>query len=291
MAPALVENDSVSAEMWPHWGRPDDHINITVNTDGPLVECADVRLDWASPLIPKDRSRTYMIDAMAYWPDDKGRHSTVQSQQFVTPATSHVWNVDYPAGTIIQFMLSPWWGGRPGTQDVFGQSINYTVVKGATDDCIPRDHFPILTTPPTKLIECEPAVFTYEGGEGPFDAFVWGTLADGNFAGGEMVRNVGNNSFAWVVDYPKGSKVSINIYQQLGWTQTQIEMTVTEEGTSKSCIPTSHLPRKKRWYRRPLFIVLLVFGSLWAGALVGFLAYKGFLYYQAHRPGGIQLDA
>lgn len=55
---------------WGWWGR-DKAINITISADGPLVECSDVRLDWASDLIPKGRAVTYHIQG-AYGPLEIG---------------------------------------------------------------------------------------------------------------------------------------------------------------------------------------------------------------------------
>lgn len=76
---------------------------------------------------------------------------------------------------------------------------------------IPRDHIPIITTAPAKLIECEPAIFKWEGGEGPFEAFALGKLSSGDWQW-DAIRNVGNESFAWVVNYPQHTEVAINIF-------------------------------------------------------------------------------
>ncbi|KAK4706016.1 hypothetical protein P7C70_g189, partial [Phenoliferia sp. Uapishka_3] len=253
--------------------------------------------------------------AQPSWPDEKGRHATLPQQDFVTPSTSHKWVVDYPAGTVIQFDLSvsflseapaklqslessltsalppqPWWRGGMGAT-VYGASENMTVQAGSTTDCIPQDHFPIITTIPKTLTECEPAVFYWEGGEnrGPFEAYALGKLTSGDWQW-ESIRNVGNESFGWMVDYPVGTQVEIGIFQQNGMTQTRIDLVVNEKGSSTSCIPTNHLPAKRRWYRRPAAITGFVIVGLIVAALVGYMGYRGFLTWKAKKDGGIRLE-
>ncbi|KAL8283264.1 hypothetical protein RQP46_006042 [Phenoliferia psychrophenolica] len=271
------------------WGAEDkDAIMLEIRTDGPLVECASVMLDWSSDEIPKDRAISFHVVAEPTWPEEEGRQAVVPQQDFVTPATAHSWIVDYPAGTVIEFTLSPWNSWRYSGGKVFGESQNFTVQPGTTD-CLPKDHFPIITVPPTKLIECEPAVFRYSGGEGPFEAYALGKLTSGDWQF-ETIRNVGNDSFAWVADYPVGTEVDINIYQSGGMVQTRLEMTVTEKGHSTACIPTNHYPAARRWYRHPAMIVAYVFTGIIFAAGAGYMGYRGWLTYQARRSGEIRLN-
>lgn len=43
------------------WGDEKDIINLEITLDGPLIECADVTLSWASDSIPKNRANTFHV--------------------------------------------------------------------------------------------------------------------------------------------------------------------------------------------------------------------------------------
>lgn len=76
----------------------------------------------------------------------------------------------------------------------------------------PAIHRSMIITPPAKLVQCEPFAFAWEGGEGPFRAFISGKVPGGS---NTWIRSshgtVGNVSFARIEDFPIGTEVEISI--------------------------------------------------------------------------------
>ncbi|KAL8277299.1 hypothetical protein RQP46_010252 [Phenoliferia psychrophenolica] len=200
--------------------------------------------------------------------------------------------VTYPAGTELTFDLTPW-GRHNSAGGNYGGRLVKTVQPGNSTDCIPVDNKPIITKIPDFLRECDTSTFEYSGVAGPLHGYIWG---EGLPTGMANIDFKDNGSFSWLVDYPIGTKLHLNVWEEKAsgngerGAYAHVSMVVDTLGGNNWCIPLDHFPSPRHWYKKPGGIAFIVIASIIVGGVVLYFIVRAAMFcYSRRKVGEIRL--
>ncbi|SGY62166.1 BQ5605_C007g04660 [Microbotryum silenes-dioicae] len=218
---------------------------LTLQAPATLTTCQPASFNWTGGL--------------PYYTLNVGPQGNTNLEQYVLTTKAYDWQVDYPAGTIVNVRLDSGAAYAPA----YSYSGSMIVQAGTDNSCVPASHQNLstsatltnptplsaalkitFTTVPTNLSSCTSATWAWTGGSAPYTV----TFIALDSAGMADTFTTNSPTYTWAPTYPGGVTLLMTVApgSYVNSQQAFFKTMYIYNGTDSSCVTQQHLQNATR---------------------------------------------